>query len=237
MATAFPAAVAACLAIASTHYNVAPQRLEAAVETAQARPSPARVGLAGIPAQWLPYLQHYGFDAARVQTDPCDNLAAAAWIIAYTDALNKTVAAYAAPIVPSAKAAAWQPIINWVAQQAGMDPALINAVIEQESGYNPNAKSPAGAVGMMQIMPFNAKAWKIDPRNPVQNIWAGTWHLKYLIQKYDGNVPLALAAYNAGSRAVAKYGGIPPFPETRNYVPSVLRRYIVLASRRQFDQP
>lgn len=188
--------------------------------------------MTGIPVQWLPYLQQYGFDAKQVQSDPCQNLAAAAWILSYTSKLQAQLRSYASPVHLSGKAKAWQPTINWVAAQAKMDPALINAVIQQESGYNPFIVSPAGAVGMMQIMPFNAKAWGINAFDPAQNIWAGTWHLKYLLAKYQGNIPLALAAYNAGSGAVAKYGGIPPYPETRNYVPSVLRNYVALMAQR-----
>jgi hypothetical protein len=232
MPTALAASLSTCLALVSAHYGVSPQRLDASIVSAQQNPSPRRVGITGIPVEWLPYLQRYGFNAERVQVDPCENLAAAAWIVAYTDKLNRELRAFASAMKPSAKAAIWQPTINWVAQRAGVDPALVNAVIEQESGYNPFAVSPAGAIGMMQIMPFNAKAWGINAFDPAQNIWAGTWHLKYLIQKYDGNIALALAAYNAGSSAVAKYGGIPPFPETRSYVPSVLRKYLAIMAQR-----
>ncbi len=221
------AALASCVALAAANYGVPAARIESVMQAAH--PSSQRVGVMGIPAQWMPYLQHYGFNPEAVQTNACANIIAGAWILAYTDRLNSALETAKANHVPE-KAKAWQPLINWVAEQAQVSPALINAVIEQESGYNPVAISSAGAVGLMQIMPFNAKAWHINPFNPAQNVWAGTWHLKYLMQKYSGNVALALAAYNAGSRAVDKYGGIPPFPETRNYVPAVLARYARIAS-------
>ena len=101
--------------------------------------------------------------------------------------------------------------------------------IEQESGLNPGAlgprtKSGERAVGLMQIMPSTARKLGIDPYDPAQNLWGGAWYLANLLRAYAGNAALALAAYNAGPGAVAKYGGIPPYRETQNYVPTVIRR-------------
>ncbi|SGO61368.1 putative peptidase, peptidase M23 family protein [Mycobacterium tuberculosis] len=114
-------------------------------------------------------------------------------------------------------------IINEAAAQYGVDPALIAAVIRQESDFDPEAGSHKGAQGLMQVMPFNAKG--ADLRDPRENIFRGTEILASHIQKYDGDLEKALAAYNAGPGAVSKYNGIPPFKETQAYVPRVLKYY------------
>ncbi len=116
-----------------------------------------------------------------------------------------------------------QSLIERNAALNGLDPALLNAVITAESGGNPQSISRAGAMGLMQLMPDEVKQYGLtDPFNPEQNVAAGAQHLAGLLQHYNGNLSLALAAYNAGVGAVAKYGGIPPYPETQNYVQRVL---------------
>lgn len=114
-------------------------------------------------------------------------------------------------------------IINQCALEYGVDRSLVQAVIHAESGYNPNAVSRKGATGLMQLMPKTAQVLKVnDSFNPTENIRGGVRYLRFLLDTFKGDVALALAAYNAGLSRVAKYGGVPPYNETRTYVAKVL---------------
>jgi soluble lytic murein transglycosylase-like protein len=116
---------------------------------------------------------------------------------------------------------AYDPLISKYATQYGIDPNLLRAVIKQESGFNPNAKSPVGAIGLGQFMPDTAKTMGIDPTNPEQSIAGAAQYLKNSLVHYNGDIDKALASYNAGYGAVDKYNAVPPFKETQNYVKSV----------------
>ena len=119
--------------------------------------------------------------------------------------------------------AEFEPIINECALKYGVDRALVKAVIHAESGYNPSAVSPKGAQGLMQLMPKTAQGLKVaNSLDPADNIQGGVRYLRFLLDTFKGDETLALAAYNSGLNRVAKYGGIPPYPETRNYVAKVL---------------
>ena len=117
----------------------------------------------------------------------------------------------------------FESIINSCSLQYGVDTSLVKAVIQAESGYDPNAVSSKGATGLMQLMPKTAQDLKVsNSLDPSENIRGGVRYLKFLLDTFKGDVSLALAAYNAGLSRVAQYGGIPPYEETRNYVGKVL---------------
>jgi soluble lytic murein transglycosylase-like protein len=126
-----------------------------------------------------------------------------------------------------ARAATYGPLINHAARISALQPALLRAVIAVESAFNPRAVSRAGAQGLMQLHPKTARRYGVgDAFDPEQNVRAGARYLSDLLRRYDNNLELALAAYNAGEEAVDRYGRqIPPYRETREYVPAVLRLY------------
>jgi len=117
---------------------------------------------------------------------------------------------------------AYDDIIAEAAATYKLDPVLIKSVMQAESAFNAMAVSPVGALGLMQLMPeVAAELGADDPMDPRQNIMAGALYLRRLLDSHRGNIKLALASYNAGPGAVAKYGTIPPFKETRNYVKKI----------------
>ncbi len=119
-----------------------------------------------------------------------------------------------------------EPYIIEASSRHGVSYNLIKAVIKVESDFNPSAVSSKGAMGLMQIMPFNFNHLSItNPFDPWENIMGGVLYLKNMLSRFKGDLPLSLAAYNAGPGAVDKYGCIPPYPETVNYVDKVLTYY------------
>lgn len=136
-----------------------------------------------------------------------------------TGALTETLA-------PRRKGSALSAMIDRHANAKGLDPALVHAVIRAESAYRPDALSPKGAIGLMQVMPATGRRFGVNDLDvPERNLQAGTTYLRHLLDRFD-NVSLALAAYNAGEGAVSRFGNkIPPYPETQGYVQGILRSY------------
>ena len=135
-----------------------------------------------------------------------------------------------APVPPAAVAPApvkdAATLVREAAHRTGLPPALVESVARVESNLRPDAISPKGALGVMQLMPATARKLAADPHDIAQNIDAGARLLRDLLIKYDGNVVKALSAYNAGSGAVDRYRGMPPYAETQDYVDKVIRAYV-----------
>jgi soluble lytic murein transglycosylase-like protein len=132
------------------------------------------------------------------------------------------------PVVPAApKPAPLDPkaLVTAAARKSAIPERLLQSVVKAESAYQPNAMSPKGAIGLMQLMPTTASQYGADPTDPAQNVEAGTAYLRDLLIKYKGDVPAALAAYNAGPGAVDKYHGVPPYPETNAYIRRVITNW------------
>ncbi|RMG27245.1 MAG: lytic transglycosylase domain-containing protein [Armatimonadetes bacterium] len=128
----------------------------------------------------------------------------------------------ASPLDPFGSDGTLPMLADQIAEENGLDAGLFRALIRAESGWNPNAVSPKGAMGLTQLMPDTARALGVNnPFDPVENLRGGARYLRQMLDQF-GSVELALAAYNAGPGAVRRYGGIPPFPETKNYVAKIL---------------
>lgn len=127
--------------------------------------------------------------------------------------------------IPEAADLSVEDLIERTAYEYGVDPQLVKAIATAESNMNQDEISPVGAIGVMQLMPETAAGLGVDPYDTNENIAGGTKYLKQMLDTFDGDVPLAVAAYNAGPGAVKRYGGIPPYSETKNYVGRVMDMY------------
>jgi soluble lytic murein transglycosylase-like protein len=128
--------------------------------------------------------------------------------------------------MPTSGDAELDQVILRAGEEYGVDPRLLHAVIWQESKYDMHARSGAGAQGLMQLIPATASRFNCqNMSDPVQNVEAGTKYLRFLLERFNGNVVLALAGYNAGEGSVDKYNGVPPYSETQNYVRIITSRY------------
>ena len=150
---------------------------------------------------------------------------AAGWVARPADPVPATALSSPAQPAPMISATAIAEAVERAAAQHSLPSALIHSVIKVESNYNPAAVSSKGALGLMQLIPSTARRFGVlDAFDPADNIQGGAKYLRYLLDLYGGDYPLALAAYNAGEGAVAKYGTVPPYPETQNYLKLVARQ-------------
>ncbi len=151
-----------------------------------------------------------------------------------TDPRYRRVDLDASRLRPSLSERDLAPVISRHSQQHRLHPALLRAVIKAESDFDPTAVSRAGAIGLMQLMPQTAARLEVrDLYDPDENIGGGARYLRQLLDRFHGNLPLALAAYNAGEHLVDRYQSLPPIDETRRYVSKVLRYYRRFLSREQ----
>lgn len=217
---------AQCVAIASHRYDVPEPAILRVIE--HNRKNPSGIGVMGVPTAWMPYLANYNIDASEI-AKPCPNIIAGTWIMAYSNQVEHSIkrleSLYQQDKNLPKQAREWQPIIRHYAKESGVPAKLINAVIMQESGFNQSARSKAGAIGLMQLMPATAQDIGVNPYDGIDNLRGGIAYLRDQLSQFSGNIPLALAAYNAGPKAVTRYGGVPPFSETQNYVDSILSMY------------
>lgn len=211
--------VAKCMAAAASRYHVSMKQIDVIINNHLVNPS--GIGVMGIEREWVPYLSNAGINPSRLN-EPCQNIVAGAWILAYTQMTNRAISVYSGGRNLPQKAIKWQPAIEFYSKESGVPVNVINAVIYQESRFNEMVKSPVGAIGLMQLMPSTAADLGVNPYDPNDNIRGGVTYLRDLSRQFNGNLPLVLAAYNAGANAVNKYGGIPPYNETQNYVSSIM---------------
>ena len=175
------------------------------------------------------HADHHEIDGATVrlyQKDGGFSQMDASLVTAFEQEVELPAAVAPVPVAPVV-APVLQPreLVEAAARKNGLPPNFVHSVVRAESGYKPDAVSPKGAIGLMQLMPATAKAYGADPHEPGQNVEAGAAYLRELLIKYDGDARRALAAYNAGPGAVDKYNGVPPYAETQTYIERVLRGY------------
>jgi soluble lytic murein transglycosylase-like protein len=139
---------------------------------------------------------------------------------------------------PKAPPNSFREAVDRIAEKNKLPPVLVHSVIKVESNYNPNAISPKGALGLMQLIPSTARRFGVSNAfNPVENVEGGAKYLRYLLDLYKGDYRLALAAYNAGEGAVAKHGGVPPYAETVNYLQQVRNRLVEAQQQKKKVEP
>lgn len=201
--------VSARIASIERRFAPPPQAFQAMLQTAVDQTPPARPAGPAQPAGTVPTTRQ----TAAAPASPANGLPASA---------SGPVGAWASALPPAGRA--WAGEVERAAVKAGVDPALLASLVWAESGFQPAAKSHAGAIGLAQLMPATAAGLGVDPHDPAQNLEGGARFLRSMLDQF-GTPALALAAYNAGPGRVARAGGIPNIAETQAYVPKVLGYY------------
>ncbi|OCX69087.1 hypothetical protein A6M27_12485 [Acidithiobacillus thiooxidans] len=213
-----------CLQQTSLEYRIPASSLERIVQTTKAlrkrHPGDAGIGIAGIQPGWLAILRQHGFRTHQLATNDCQNLQAAAWILANNQRIRKAyhhVSGVPGYILKDAR---------YASKVTGVPTNVLLAIAWQESDFDPHAVSPKGAQGLMQFIPATWSAYgRGSPFDPKASLIAGGDYLHHLYDDFH-NWSLAFAGYNAGGQAVRNYGDqIPPYPQTQAYVPAVLNHY------------
>ncbi|HEV7681663.1 MAG TPA: lytic transglycosylase domain-containing protein [Pyrinomonadaceae bacterium] len=176
------------------------------------------------------YFGHYYLRPAKFAPFAIVALFVAFNFTGLNSAMAPVVSAASVETIPADMPSSGDCDLDWIifraGEKSGVDPRFIHAVIQQESQYNAKAVSPVGAQGLMQMMPATAERFGLqDPFDPAANVEAGTKYLKWLLDRFNGDVSLALAGYNAGEGSVDKYQGVPPYSETQNYVKKIVSNY------------
>ncbi len=231
-------AIPACLIQASNDYHMNVATVESYYRAAYLHGQNGSVGVMHIPEVWLPILKEAGFPEWQVRYKKCWNIGAGVWILSALSKNHSSGSQYQInyvlhkgyiPQLPRA----YLPYIDGAARRYHVEPSLIEAVMAQESGFDPRAVSPAGAEGLMQMIPATAQRYHVsNPFSPRQSIYGGTAYLAHLLREFHDNVAFALAGYNAGGGAVKAWHGIPPYKQTENYVPAVLDKYYTLTGKK-----
>ncbi len=231
--------LSACIYESSVAYGIPVSVIERVIaygENSSNKKVQSGIGPMHIPSPWLPVLIAHGFHKKPLRYSPCWQVAAGTWILAVEkmDAADgNTVQMKTRMVYPTSIPAIPEQYIRYANEAAaatGVSPSILLAVAAQESGFNPGAVSPAGAEGLMQFIPATwEKYGRGSPFNARDAMFAGARYLRHLAIEFH-SWRLAFAGYNAGGGAVRRWGGIPPYRQTQNYVPEVLTKYQQIVS-------
>ena len=228
--------IRSCLAKSAKDFNVASTAIIATIHYTAYHPNSENLGVMGIPASWLPILRAAGFSKTGIQTDSCTGIEAGTFVLAFQNRwLSYNGQKFNLDILPHYGISPPKflvPVIQKYCRMYDVPYNLVVAIINRESGFNPSALSPKGAIGYMQLIPSTAARMGVNPWNPVENIKGGVKYLSELLHKFGNNKILAVAGYNAGGHAVVRWGyKIPPYAQTQAYVPAVLSIYKYLKGK------